>query len=242
MCVIPLAPRLSLPSSSRSMRSSVQLRAIRAEYAESRDAEVVFSCRSLSYEGRPPMPVHPTAIVDHDAIVSPDATVWQFCHVSSRAQIGSGVMLGQSVFIGKGVVVGARSRIQNFSNVVAGVRLEDDVFIGPHVSFTNVKFPRVAFPADGHYLETLVERGASLGANATILPGLRLGRFCLVGAGSVVTRDVVPFALVQGNPARRVGWVSEFGVKLERRGAEYVCPKTTVRYRERGDGLLEEVE
>lgn len=185
------------------------------------------------------MPVHPTSIVDSDASISPDATIWQFCHISSGARIDSGVMIGQSVFVGKDVRIGARARVQNFSNLVEGVRLEEEVFVGPHVTFTNVKYPRVAYPARGQYLGTVVERGATIGAQATILPGLVLGRFCFVAAGAVVTRDVPEFALVQGNPARRVGWVSEAGTKLVEAGGAFTCPQTGKRFREL-DGRLTE--
>lgn len=148
-------------------------------------------------------------------------------------------MIGQSVYVGKGVRVGARSRIQNFSNVVEGVCLEEDVFVGPNVTFTNVKYPRVAHPAGGNYLQTRVERGATLGAGSTILPGIRLGRFCFVAAGAVVTKDVPAFALVKGNPAKFSGWMSEAGAKLERVEGAWVCPKTKQRYVE-NDGILSE--
>lgn len=185
------------------------------------------------------MPVHPTTIVDPDASISDEATIWQFCHISSRAVIAQGAMIGQSVFVGKGARIGARSRVQNFANVVEGVVLGEDVFIGPHVTFTNVRCPRVAYPAHGHYLETIVQRGATVGAHATILPGLTLGRFCFVAAGAVVTRDVRDFALVQGNPARQVAWVSESGEKLVREGDWLACPRTGKRYVER-DGVLTE--
>lgn len=186
------------------------------------------------------MPIHPSSIVDSDASVSDEATIWHFSHVSGGAQVARLVMIGQSVFVGRNVRIGARTRVQNFSNLVEGVVLEEDVFIGPHVTFTNVKYPRVGYPARGRYAETLVERGATIGANATILPGLVLGHHSFVGAGAVVTKNVLPYALVQGNPAQRVGWVSEAGVKLVREGGALVCPKTGRRYGE-GPGGLEEL-
>lgn len=186
------------------------------------------------------MSVHPSSIVDPGAIVSPEATIWQFSHIQSGAEIGPGVMIGQSVYVGKGVCIGARTRIQNFSNVVEGVCLEEDVFVGPHVTFTNVKYPRVAHPAHGNYLRTWVERGATLGARATILPGIRLGRFSFVAAGAVVTKDVPAFALVKGNPAKFSGWMSEAGAKLVRVDGAFICPKTKQRYVEQ-DGVLREV-
>ncbi|OQX69203.1 MAG: hypothetical protein B6A08_05820 [Sorangiineae bacterium NIC37A_2] len=185
------------------------------------------------------MPVHPSSIVDPGAVVSPDATIWHFSHIQAGAEIGAGVMIGQSVYVGRGVHIGARTRIQNFSNIVEGVCLEEDVFVGPHVTFTNVKYPRVAHPARGNYLKTRVERGATLGAGATILPGLRLGRFCFVAAGAVVTKDVPAFALVKGNPAKFAGWMSEAGAKLERLDGFWVCPKTRQRYVEDNGVLCE---
>lgn len=174
--------------------------------------------------------IHPTAIVDPGVELGNEVHVWHFAHVLGGARIGDGAMLGQGVFVGRRVVIGARSRVQNFANLPEGVELDEDVFVGPHVAFTNVKYPRVEHPALGRYEKTWVGRGASLGAHATILPGLTLGNHCMVGAGAVVTHDVRAFALVVGNPARQTGWVGSAGQRLEEDALGLFCPVTCARY------------
>jgi UDP-2-acetamido-3-amino-2,3-dideoxy-glucuronate N-acetyltransferase len=177
--------------------------------------------------------VHPTAVVDPGASLGPGSKVWHFCHVSSGARLGERVMLGQNVFVADGVVVGSGTRVQNNVSLYDGVDLAEDVFVGPSAVFTNVKQPRAAHGTGGVYARTRVQRGASIGANATIVCGVTLGEHCLVGAGSVVTRDVPAYALVQGNPARQVGWVSRHGAKLtapDSRGI-MTCPTSGLRYR-----------
>lgn len=174
--------------------------------------------------------IHETAIVDPGAELGKEVHIWHFAHVLSGAHIGDGAMLGQGVFVGRRVVVGARSRVQNFANLPEGVELEEDVFVGPHVAFTNVKYPRVEHPALGRYEKTLVRRGASIGAHATILPGVTLGEHCMVGAGAVITKDVRAFALVVGNPARQTGWVGSGGQRLEQGALGLCCPLTNARY------------
>lgn len=135
-------------------------------------------------------------------------------------------MIGQGVFVGPGVIVGPRSRIQNFANLPAGVVLEEDVFIGPNVTFTNIKYPRAFRPQRDRFCSTRVRKGASIGASATILPGAHIGAFAMVGAGSVVTSPAPAYGLLRGVPARRVGWVSEWGCPLKPHGDGFKCPES----------------
>jgi UDP-2-acetamido-3-amino-2,3-dideoxy-glucuronate N-acetyltransferase len=151
--------------------------------------------------------IHGSAVVDAGARIGAGTKVWHFCHVCAGAEIGSGCTLGQNVFVASGVKIGRGVKIQNNVSVYAGVILEDEVFCGPSMVFTNVKEPRAAFPRDpASYAVTHVGRGASIGANATVLCGIRIGRWALVGAGAVVTRDVPDHARVLGVPARPAGW------------------------------------
>jgi dTDP-4-amino-4,6-dideoxygalactose transaminase/acetyltransferase-like isoleucine patch superfamily enzyme len=159
--------------------------------------------------------IHPTAVVDDDALIEEGASVWHFCHISRGARVGQGCTLGQNVFIGEGVRIGSRVKVQNNVSVYSGVELADDVFIGPSVVFTNVTRPRSWISQKARYQKTLVEKGATIGANATIVCGSRIGAYALIGAGSVVTKDVPPYAQVQGNPARQVGWVDESGKPVD---------------------------
>lgn len=175
--------------------------------------------------------VHPTAVVDPGAELAPGVHVWHFCHVMKRAVLGEDSRLGQGCFVGEGVRVGARVRVQNNVSLYEGVELEDDVFVGPSVVFTNVVNPRAHVPRRHEFRRTWVRSGASLGANATILPGLTLGGHCMVGAGSVVLADVRPFAVVAGAPAREIGWMSRHGERLEFAHGSAVCSATGERYR-----------
>ena len=149
--------------------------------------------------------IHPTAVIDDPVEIGQGAKIWHFCHVMTQAKIGDASSLGQNVFVAGGVKIGNRVKIQNNVSIYAGVTLEDEVFVGPSVVFTNVKNPRSAVNRQGAYLSTHLEKGVTVGANATIVCGIRLGAFCFVGAGAVVTRDIPPYALVLGNPARRWG-------------------------------------
>src|SRR5690625_1139616 len=160
------------------------------------------------------MTIDPTAIVDSGARIGDGTRIWHFSHVCAGAVLGRGCVLGQNVFVGNDVVIGDRVKIQNNVSVYDGVRLEDEVFCGPSVVFTNVINPRAAIPRKHAYRRTLVRQGASLGANATIVCGVTIGRYAFVGAGAVVTRDVPDHALVVGVPARQVGWVTEAGERL----------------------------
>jgi UDP-2-acetamido-3-amino-2,3-dideoxy-glucuronate N-acetyltransferase len=175
--------------------------------------------------------VHPTAVVDSDVTLGEDVSVWHFCHVMTGARIGPGSMLGQGCFIGKDVRIGARVRIQNHVSVFDGVTLEDDVFVGPSAVFTNVRNPR-AFAKRGPPFERIVvRRGATLGANATVLPGVELGDYSFVGASTLVRESVAAFALVVGVPARQIGWMSRAAERLHFQNDEALCPATGDRYR-----------
>jgi UDP-2-acetamido-3-amino-2,3-dideoxy-glucuronate N-acetyltransferase len=158
--------------------------------------------------------IHPTAVIDDGAIIGAGTRIWHWVHVCAGARIGSGCSLGQNVFIGNRVLIGANVKIQNNVSVYDNVTLEDDVFCGPSMVFTNVYNPRSAVSRKDEYRDTLVRRGATLGANCTIVCGTTIGEYAFVGAGAVVNRDVAPFALVVGVPARQIGWMSRFGERL----------------------------
>jgi UDP-2-acetamido-3-amino-2,3-dideoxy-glucuronate N-acetyltransferase len=155
--------------------------------------------------------LHPTAIIDPGATIGQGTRIWHFCHLMPGAVIGSDCNIGQNVFIDNNVKVGDGCKIQNNVSLYNGVTLEDHVFIGPSVVFTNVLHPRAFIERKVEFIPTLVQKGATIGANATIVCGVKIGAYALVGAGSVVTRDVPPHAKVFGNPARVVGWVDERG-------------------------------
>ena len=162
-----------------------------------------------------PAYIHPTALVDPGAVVGDGARIWHFCHVMGSAVIGANCNIGQNVYIDADVTIGKGCKIQNNVSVYKGVTLEDDVFCGPSMVFTNVFNPRAAIRRMDEARPTLVKRGASLGANCTIVCGVTIGQFAFVGAGAVVTKDVPDYALVYGNPARIHGWVCACGEKLD---------------------------
>jgi UDP-2-acetamido-3-amino-2,3-dideoxy-glucuronate N-acetyltransferase len=177
-----------------------------------------------------PPSIHPTAIVDPGARIGDGTRIWHWVHVGAGAEIGAGCSLGQNVYVADGVRLGNNVRIQNNVSVYAGVTLEDDVFCGPSMVFTNVINPRAHVPRKNEYRPTRVARGASIGANATVLCGITIGAFAFVGAGSVVTRDVPPYALVKGNPARRTGWICRCGEKLASASGSVTCTACGTRY------------
>lgn len=180
--------------------------------------------------------VHPTAFVAPSARLGEGTKVWHFAHVMEEACIGKECVLGQNVMVGPQVVIGNKCKIQNNVSVYRGVHLEDGVFCGPSCVFTNVFNPRSEIERKDEFRTTHVGKGATIGANATIVCGVRLGEYCFVGAGAVVIRDVKPHAVVVGNPARMIGWMSHAGEKL---GSDLVCPRQGLRYRETEDGFLE---
>lgn len=161
-----------------------------------------------------PAQIHPSAIVDEGAVIGEDTRVWHWVHVSGGARIGSHCSLGQGVFVGNDVLIGHNVKIQNNVSVYDAVTLEDDVFCGPSMVFTNVYNPRSAVVRKHEYRRTLVKRGATLGANCTVVCGTTIGEYAFVGAGAVVSRDVPPHALVLGVPARVAGWMSRHGERL----------------------------
>lgn len=160
--------------------------------------------------------VHPTAIIDPGATIGMGTAIWHFSHVLETAVIGEDCILGQNVFVGNNVVIGDRVKVQNNVSLYEGVTCDDDVFIGPSVVFTNVTQPRAFIEQKDAFQKTMIRKGVTIGANATILCGIELGEYCFIGAGSVVTKDVPPFALMVGNPARQVGWVDKNGRRVER--------------------------
>jgi UDP-2-acetamido-3-amino-2,3-dideoxy-glucuronate N-acetyltransferase len=164
---------------------------------------------------------HPTAVLDEGCRVGAGSRIWHFCHLAAGAVLGENCSLGQNVFVADGVTLGCNVKVQNNVSLYSGVVCEDDVFLGPSVVFTNVRNPRSAVPRRGadHYQPTYLERGVSIGANATVVCGVRLGRYAFVGAGSVVTKNVPAFGLVYGNPARQHGWLSAHGHRLQFDGA-----------------------
>tara|TARA_Y100000591_G_scaffold328048_1_gene353706 strand:- start:1095 stop:1676 length:582 start_codon:yes stop_codon:yes gene_type:complete len=161
--------------------------------------------------------VHKTSIIDENVIIGDNTKVWHFSHIQSNVKIGKGCTLGQNVNIANNVTIGNNVKIQNNVSVYEGVELEDYVFCGPSMVFTNIIIPRSEFPQNESkkYKKTLVKRSASIGANATILCGLNIGKYSLIGAGAVVIRDVPDHALVVGNPGKIIGWVNEMGTRLE---------------------------
>jgi len=180
--------------------------------------------------------VHPSAVVDDGVRLGAGASVWHFCHVMTGARIGADCVLGQNVFVGRDVRIGAGSKIQNNVSVYEGVVIGRRCFVGPSAVFTNVLTPRAEVERKDSFSETVVEDGATIGANATIVCGSRIGRYAVVGAGSVVTSDVVPFRLVYGVPARPQGWACRCGAVLS---DVLGCGECGRRYRRRGASLAE---
>lgn len=178
--------------------------------------------------------IHSTAVIDEGALIGEDTRIWHWVHICSGAEIGAGCSLGQNVFVGNEVTIGNNVKIQNNVSVYDGVCLEDDVFCGPSMVFTNVYNPRSEISRKTEYKSTIVKRGATLGANCTIICGISIGEYAFIGAGAVVSRDVKPYALMMGVPARHVGWMSAYGHKLElplKGSGETICQQSGKRYR-----------
>lgn len=190
--------------------------------------------------------VHESAYVDDGAVVGAGSRIWHFCHVNAGAVIGPRCSLGQNVVVMKGVTIGENAKIQNNVSLYEGVELEADVFCGPSMVFTNVYNPRSAVSRKNEYRRTLVRRGASIGANATIVCGVTIGRFAFIGAGAVINRDVPDYALMAGVPAKRIGWMSEAGFRLDVVGhhpddpsvERLRCSGTDALYERRGDVVV----
>lgn len=186
---------------------------------------------------------HQSAVVDDGAVIGRNSKIWHFCHVSAGAKIGQRCSLGQNVFVGDRVVIGNNVRIQNNVSVYDNVTLEDDVFCGPSMVFTNVYNPRSHVSRKDEYRDTLVRKGATLGANCTIVCGSEIGAYSFVGAGAVINSSVKPYALMVGVPARQIGWMSGAGCRLElpvTGNGEAKCPESGANYRLQ-DGELEEL-
>lgn len=174
--------------------------------------------------------VHPSSYIDEQVRIGKGTKIWHFCHIMSGVKIGKNCKIGQNVVIGPDVIIGNNVKIQNNVSIYKGITLEDDVFCGPSCVFTNVFNPRSSIPRMDELRQTLVKKGATIGANATIVCGNNIGRYAFVGAGSVVTKDIPDYALVYGNSAKQKGWMCECGIKLEFKNSKAVCKKCNRRY------------
>ena len=176
--------------------------------------------------------IHETSCIDQPCVIGSGTKVWHFSHIMKNVKIGTGCNIGQNVFIAEGVIVGNNVKIQNNVSLYAGLEIEDDVFLGPSCVLTNVMNPRAQINRQGLYEKTLIRRGSTVGANATIVCGIELGRYCFIAAGSVVIKDVPEYALMVGNPAKQIGWMSRHGVKLKSSNDDeiLICPESGYRY------------
>jgi UDP-2-acetamido-3-amino-2,3-dideoxy-glucuronate N-acetyltransferase len=175
--------------------------------------------------------IHTTAVVDDGAVIGEGTKVWHFCHIMPNAIIGNNCVLGQNVFVASTVVIGNNVKVQNNVSLYDGVVCEDDVFIGPSAVFTNIINPRSAVIRREEYKPTIIKKGATIGANATIICGTTIGEYAFIGAGAIITKDVYPYALVMGNPATQTGWMSEFGQKLHFDAMGFAtCPQSNETY------------
>lgn len=185
---------------------------------------------------------HETAVIDEGCKIGAGTKIWHFSHLMTGCDIGEKCNIGQNVVVSPGVVLGNNVKVQNNVSIYTGVICEDDVFLGPSMVFTNIRNPRSAIIRKEQYVKTLVKKGASIGANSTIVCGITIGGFAFIGAGAVVVRDVPEYALVLGNPARHVGWMSEFGHRLDfdQEGVA-VCPESAERYLLRDGKVMKEI-
>ena len=173
---------------------------------------------------------HHTAVIDDGCQIGNDVKIWHFSHIMTDSIIGNSCNIGQNVVVSPNVVLGENVKVQNNVSIYSGVICEDDVFLGPSMVFTNVINPRSAIVRRNSYVSTLVEKGASIGANATIICGNTIGKFALIGAGTVVTKPVKPYALIVGNPGKQIGWVSEFGHRLNFKNGIAICNESNEKY------------
>ena len=178
---------------------------------------------------------HETAVIDPGVVIGTGSKIWHFSHIMTGCKIGKNCNLGQNVVVSPDVVLGNNVKVQNNVSIYTGVICEDDVFLGPSMVFTNISNPRSAVVRRDQYVRTLVEKGATIGANATIICGNKIGKFAFIGAGAVVTKEVPPYALVVGNPSRQVGWMSEYGHRLKFNNEGWaVCPESGETYTLKG--------
>ena len=185
---------------------------------------------------------HPTAVIDEGCEIGAGTKIWHFSHLMSNCRIGENCNIGQNVVISPEVILGNNVKVQNNVSIYTGVTCEDDVFLGPSMVFTNITNPRSAVVRRGSYERTLVKRGASIGANATIVCGHDIGEFAFIGAGTVITKTVAPYALVVGNPGRQIGWMSEYGHRLDfNENGLAVCPESKEQY-EIKDGCVSKIK
>ncbi len=175
---------------------------------------------------------HPTAIIDDNCEIAEGVKIWHFSHIMSGCKIGKNCNIGQNVVVSPDVILGQNVKVQNNVSIYTGVVCENDVFLGPSMVFTNVINPRSAINRRGQYTQTIVKKGASIGANATIVCGHNIGEYAFIGAGAVVTKEVKPYALVVGNPARQIGWISEYGHRLNfDKNKKAKCPESGEIYK-----------
>lgn len=181
---------------------------------------------------------HPTAVIDEGCVIGEGSKIWHFAHVMPNCKIGDNCNIGQNVVISPEVILGNNVKVQNNVSIYTGVVCEDDVFLGPSMVFTNVINPRSAVNRRNEYRKTLVKKGATIGANATIICGYDIGEYAFIGAGAVVTREVKPYALVVGNPAKQIGWMSEYGHRLQfNEQGIAVCPESKDQYLLRNNSI-----
>ena len=184
---------------------------------------------------------HPTAVIDKNVKIGNESKVWHFSHVMSNSIIGIGCNIGQNVVVSPYVELGNNVKVQNNVSIYTGVICEDNVFLGPSMVFTNILNPRSAIIRRDSYVKTLVKKGASVGANSTIICGNTIGEYALIGAGTVVTKPVKPYALVVGNPGKQIGWVSEYGHRLEFVSGKAKCPES-LKFYELKNGFINEIK
>jgi UDP-2-acetamido-3-amino-2,3-dideoxy-glucuronate N-acetyltransferase len=182
---------------------------------------------------------HPTAVIDENVSIGDKSKIWHFSHVMNNSTIGQGCNIGQNVVVSPYVELGNNVKVQNNVSIYTGVECEDNVFLGPSMVFTNILNPRSAIIRKDSYIKTLVKKGASIGANATIICGNTIGEYALIGAGTVVTKPVKPYALVVGNPGKQIGWVSEFGHRLEFVSGKATCPESLKSYELNNNSIKE---
>lgn len=182
---------------------------------------------------------HPTAVIDENVSIGDKSKIWHFSHVMNNSTIGQGCNIGQNVVVSPYVELGNNVKVQNNVSIYTGVECEDNVFLGPSMVFTNILNPRSAIIRKESYVKTLVKKGASIGANATIICGNTIGEYALIGAGTVVTKPVKPYALVVGNPGKQIGWVSEFGHRLEFVSGKATCPESLKSYELNNNSIKE---